>query len=349
MSRRHKSSARSQEKSQAPRPSSARSSRPTKRGATLIVGGRGPDAHDTRADSATLYSRNWAFIPPDVQAALENTVIFAAGVGLSSVVAQAACRTGFRRFLLADGDAVELSNLNRQAFTRDQLGVNKAVATARLLRAIRPDAQVEALPRFLDMETYAAPLARADLVVSSLDYNSPALFALNRAAQAAGKPVLIGLNLGWGGAVMVFTPQSPSLEEFLGVEATDDLKPTDVAGRFLLRVFEAAPGGVPPYLAATFADYFAHGDAWPCEPQLGVAAQLTAAMLVRAAVALVAGEPVRVVPQISYCDLRMVLEPPEPPYAAEHTDERVSVARGTGGPAAESPRCAKGWRGEGGE
>src|SRR5690348_17290059 len=69
-----------------------------------------------------MFSRNWAFIAPQVQASLDRQVIFAAGVGLASVVATLACRTGFSRFILADGDVVDVSNLNRQAFGLADVG-----------------------------------------------------------------------------------------------------------------------------------------------------------------------------------------------------------------------------------
>src|SRR5262249_21355097 len=161
-------------------------------------------------------------------------------------------RTGYRRFILADGDTVELSNLNRQAFVYTQIGSNKAEATAAALRDIRPDVEVETLPYFLDAQTYAEPLSRADVVVNSMDYDNPTLFELSRAAKRAGTPMLIPLNLGWGGAVMAFTAKSPALDAFLEIETSAAYSGTDVIQRLVTRVFERA-SGVPPYLADLFA------------------------------------------------------------------------------------------------
>jgi molybdopterin/thiamine biosynthesis adenylyltransferase len=273
---------------------------------------RGPSpAQIARVDAGDLYSRNWAFIAPELQEQLATTTIFAAGAGLASTITALACRTGFARFIVSDGDHVEASNLNRQAFSYAQIGTNKAAATAEVLRGIRPDAQVEVLPHFLDERSFAAPLARADLVINSIDFDQPALFALNDAAQAAGKPVLFPLNLGWGGALLVFTPCSPGLDEFLGLDPSDPDTSAHVEQHLVARIFEAA-GGVPPYLATTLADYQTHGASWPSVPQLGIASHLSAAMVVRAAVALVAGEPVRAVPEVTYQDLRLLLEPAPP-------------------------------------
>jgi molybdopterin-synthase adenylyltransferase len=259
-------------------------------------------------DDAVLYARNWAFVPAGVQAAMRRSVIYAAGSGLASTVVELACRTGFTRFILADGDAVELSNLNRQAFTFAQIGQNKAEATASLLRSIRPDVEVEVLPRMLDEVTSLEPLARADFVINSLDFDQPAIFALNRAAQVANKPVLQPVNLGWGGAVLIFTAETPSLEEYLELDPAATPR-DEVLPRFIARVAEAMPGGLPPYLQPLYRQFQTDHALWQDGPQLGVAAHVTTAMAVRALVALVARAPVRVVPQIVHCDVRALLDP----------------------------------------
>ena len=235
--------------------------------------------------------------------------ILLAGVGLASRIATLAMRTGFRRFILADGDTVELSNLNRQSFTLRQVGHNKAEAAAERLRAIRSDAVIETIPAFLDAESLKAPLAKADFVINSIDFDNPAFFALNRRAREQGKTVLMPLNLGWGGALVVFTPDAPSLETFLELPE-DAPAPTDkIAGLMVQRALSAARDGVPPYLASTLSDFLTNGQSWPNQPQLGVAAALTAAMSVRAIVALLSGEPIRVAPAVNHVDLRVALEP----------------------------------------
>ena len=285
------------------------------------------------SDANDLYSRNWAFITPELQHILDHTCLFAAGAGLSSTIVTLACRTGFGSFILADGDNVELSNLNRQAFFRRQIGENKATATAELLREIRPDAEVTVLPEFIENDSYAASLDRSNIVINSIDYDNPALFALARDARARGIPMIIPLNLGWGGAVFVFTGDSMPLAEVLGVDPSASHSAADVSGRLVASAFGGSPFGVPDYLAATLADFQTNGAQWPCEPQLGAAASLTAAMVVRAAAALAANEPIRVAPAASHIDLRILLEPSAVALAAmpgneqaEEAEEEVAVA-----------------------
>jgi hypothetical protein len=285
------------------------------------------------SDSDDLFSRNWAFITPEIQHILDHTCLFAAGAGLSSTIVALACRTGFGSFILADGDNVELSNLNRQAFFRRQIGENKATATAELLREIRPDAEVTVLPEFIENDSYATSLDRANIVINSIDYDNPALFALARDARARGIPMIIPLNLGWGGAVFVFTGDSMPLAEMLGVDPAASHSAADVSGRLVASAFGGSPFGVPDYLAATLADFQTNGAQWPCEPQLGAAASLTAAMVVRAAAALAANEPVRVAPAASHIDLRILLEPsattPDAP-SSEEPEEGAAAAAAAG-------------------
>ena len=128
-----------------------------------------------------LFSRNWGLISPEIQEKLREQIIFFAGVGLCSEMVVQSCRLGFRNFILADGDTVEISNLNRQAFTLPQVGYNKAKATAEIL-AVNPTANVEVIPEFLDESSYRTLLPRATLVINSIDFNNPALFSLNRDA-----------------------------------------------------------------------------------------------------------------------------------------------------------------------
>jgi tRNA A37 threonylcarbamoyladenosine dehydratase len=161
-----------------------------------------------------LLSRNWGLISPEVQTRLCNQVILAAGVGLCSEMVVQACRLGFRNFILADGDTVEISNLNRQAFTHAQIGLNKAKATAELLHSLVPTVSVEVIPKFLNKKLYRPLLSKATLVINSIDFNNPSLFTLNRDACALDIPVLCPLNLDWGSVVLVFTGASPSLESF---------------------------------------------------------------------------------------------------------------------------------------
>ncbi len=267
-----------------------------------------PPSEPGIVDPQHLYSRNFAFISQETQSRLGLRALYLAGVGLSSNIAVAAARTGFARFILADNDVVDVSNLNRQAYTLADVGRNKAEALRDIVRAIRPDAIIETVPMRLDEHNSLPYLGRADVVVNSIEYDEPAFFTLNDAAQAAGKSVLVPVNLGWGGAVLAFTPMSPRLATFIGYDPRVH-QPTDVAPLLIQRIFTVVPGGPPAYLTKVLNEYVRNETGWAYDPQLAIAANLTSALAVRATVALLNGEPVRAVPDVMYCDALSLTTP----------------------------------------
>src|SRR4051812_19918702 len=99
-----------------------------------------------------MFTRNWLFISDDVQRSLNNVTILNAGTGLGSVICELAVRTGFSNFIIADGDQVDISNLNRQAFRSSEVAKNKAEITATNMRNINPLVKVEAIRKYLNRE-----------------------------------------------------------------------------------------------------------------------------------------------------------------------------------------------------
>jgi len=63
--------------------------------------------------------------------------------GLGSHIALMLARTGIRRLLLVDFDQVDVSNLNRQAYTIDQIGMPKTEAMKQRISQINPWIELE--------------------------------------------------------------------------------------------------------------------------------------------------------------------------------------------------------------
>ncbi|WP_447895549.1 HesA/MoeB/ThiF family protein [Vreelandella sp. GE22] len=140
-----------------------------------------------------------------------HALIIGAG-GLGSPVALYLAAAGVGRITLADADAVELSNLQRQiAHRHDSVGQNKAASARASMLAVNPTCEVTALERHLgeaELETLAASM---DVVLDCTDRFS-SRYAINAACQAAGVALVSGAAIRFSGQLAVFDPrdaQSP--------------------------------------------------------------------------------------------------------------------------------------------
>jgi len=126
--------------------------------------------------------------------------------GLGSPAAMYLATAGVGRLVLADGDAVELSNLQRQPVHGEtNLGMNKAQSAASTLRSINSEIAVEVVPRQLESADLDALVQGIDLVVDATD-NYPVRFALNQACLARRVPMVSAAAVRSEGQLAVFHP-----------------------------------------------------------------------------------------------------------------------------------------------
>lgn len=246
---------------------------------------------------AEMTSRNWAFLSPQEQATIRSKRVLLAGCGLGSAIALLAVQTGFTEFTLLDHDSVEVSNLNRQAFDRSHVGLNKARALSEILELRSTAVHARALEHAVTLDNVAELVADADIVINTVDFDE-VTFALNREARAAGVPVLFPMNMGWGGFCMAFTPESATLEDLVG--DTPPASDAEFIGRLLGAAQEFA---LPDYLAQRLAELpriVSAGD-HPA-PQLGIAAARSSSLVVEGMVRLSLGLEVRSAPKPMYID-----------------------------------------------
>jgi len=113
-----------------------------------------------------LYARN----PPGSLSRLQGQVVGIAGAGgLGSNIAVSLLRSGVQRFILADHDRVELSNLNRQHYFLDQVGMEKTAALHQNLLRINPHVEVTLHCRRISADNLAAIFADAHLLIEAFD------------------------------------------------------------------------------------------------------------------------------------------------------------------------------------
>lgn len=134
----------------------------------------------------------------------DAAVLIVGAGGLGCPVALYLGAAGVGRLLLADGDTVDLTNLQRQiGHATAAIGENKAASLARSVRAINPEIDVQPIGRALANAALLEAVAAVDLVIDASD-NFVTRHAVNRACVALGKPLVSGAAIGFSGQLAVF-------------------------------------------------------------------------------------------------------------------------------------------------
>ncbi|HYN76530.1 MAG TPA: molybdopterin-synthase adenylyltransferase MoeB [Lamprocystis sp. (in: g-proteobacteria)] len=142
------------------------------------------------------------------QERLRRARVLVAGLGgLGSPVAMYLAGAGVGCLVLADYDAVDLSNLQRQPLhTTDRIGMPKAQSARLALAALNPDVELVTNTRSLTVNTLPELVQGVDLVVECSD-NFATRFAVNAACVAARKPLVSGAASRLEGQVTTFSGQ----------------------------------------------------------------------------------------------------------------------------------------------
>lgn len=141
------------------------------------------------------------------------TYLAAAGVGTIGVI---------------DHDEVSNSNLQRQVIFRDaDIGKPKVFAAQAALVALNPFITVRPYHRRLTEEIAVDLMRDYDLVLDGTD-NFDTRFLVNRAAVAAGKPLISGAISQWEGQISIFDPghDAPCYECIFPKAPADGLAPS---------------------------------------------------------------------------------------------------------------------------
>lgn len=137
-------------------------------------------------------------------------VIGAGGLGCPAITALA--EAGVGAIGIADGDVVELSNLNRQfLYTLEDIGQPKAECAAKWVKRFRPDCRVKAWHCVFGREELQRELPGYDFVLSCVD-SIETRSAVNELCTAKGIPFVDGAVDGMYGTVQaVLSKEAPCL------------------------------------------------------------------------------------------------------------------------------------------
>lgn len=157
---------------------------------------------------------------------LASTALVIGAGGLGSPAALYLAAAGVGTITLADGDTVDLTNLQRQILhTTDSVGAPKAVSGRDALTRINPEVRVVPLQQRLT-EDELDPLVESSSVVLDCSDNFATRHAVNRACVRHRKPLVSGAGIRFDGQISVFDlrdelspcynclfPESAELEE----------------------------------------------------------------------------------------------------------------------------------------
>ncbi|MBI9069791.1 MAG: sulfur carrier protein ThiS adenylyltransferase ThiF [Salinivirgaceae bacterium] len=129
--------------------------------------------------------------------------------GLGSNCAVALVRAGLGKLIIADFDVVNLSNLNRQYYFSDQVGMKKVEAlTVNLLR-INLHLELQAIDKKLYAEDIATYFIDCDVIVEAFDDKEQKQMLIETVIEYLPKtPLVIGTGMaGWGDNNSIKTEQ----------------------------------------------------------------------------------------------------------------------------------------------
>ena len=257
-------------------------------------------------------SRNQGYIANGLQAYIGSTTILIAGCGLGSVSAEVAVRTGFKKFILVDGDTVGVSNLNRQIFNFSDVGKFKAQALKERLLGINPEAEIEIYTTWLNETNAAEIVSKADLIFETIDFlDIKAIGSVHEAAAALFKPVISSFSCAWGTFSVAFMPGCMTFKEFIGLSDAipENINIVDIYRNMIARFSDRLP---VEFLETTDNLFKKMKSGIMCPAsQLSVGVNCTAAVMVTLAVRILSNQSIKVAPEVTIVNLIEAVLPTE--------------------------------------
>ena len=161
-------------------------------------------------DQLIRYSRHILLPEIDVdgqERLLGARVLIIGAGGLGSPAALYLAAAGVGTIVLADGDTVDMTNLQRQILHRaDTVGQAKVLSGQKALVGMNPECTVIPLEERLDQARLEEEVAKADVVLDCSD-NFATRHAVNRACVKYKKPLVSGAAIRFDGQISVFDPR----------------------------------------------------------------------------------------------------------------------------------------------
>ncbi|MDH5717962.1 MAG: ThiF family adenylyltransferase [Spirochaetia bacterium] len=242
-------------------------------------------------------SRNYLYIESDLQKKIAKKNILIIGAGLGSYIAEALLRIGFENIIIADGDCVEESNLNRQNYENEDITKNKALALRKRIKRIDENNHIAFIPFYLKKESLYKWIISADIVINTIDFDTKEFLLCNEIAAQTGRIVIFPLNLGFAGVNYIFYPESPNLKDFFQKKKAADIKEALIT-HTLKELTDRE--SVPDWLLSAYTNYMRRKREY--DPQMIPATLNVASMVTASCVAISRQQKLKNFPRVIFQD-----------------------------------------------
>jgi molybdopterin/thiamine biosynthesis adenylyltransferase len=181
------------------------------------------------------FSRNLGLISPAEQERLRNCRVAIPGMGgVGGMHLMTLARLGVGKFRIADADAFEVKNFNRQfGAIIDNLGRPKAEVLKSSAKGVNPELEIDAITEFVSSENVDQFLDGADLLVDSVDFFAfEARRMLFREARKRGIWAVTAGPIGFSTAWLAFDPNGMTFDDYFDLK--DGMEQVDLFCAFAL-------------------------------------------------------------------------------------------------------------------
>ncbi|HKU54588.1 MAG TPA: ThiF family adenylyltransferase [Rhizomicrobium sp.] len=176
---------------------------------------------------AEAFDRNLGWLTEQEQQSLRGKTVAIAGMGgVGGVHLLTLVRLGVTKFRIADLDAFEIANFNRQVGAMmSTLDQPKVTVLARMAKDINPEVEIVEFAAGVTAENLDIFLHGADLFIDGFDF-----FVLDIRRQTFARcraleiPAMTAAPVGMGVAFLLFTPDSMAFEDYFRFEGKSELR-----------------------------------------------------------------------------------------------------------------------------
>lgn len=240
----------------------------------------------------TRYSRNRIYLTESEQEKIKRVPVLIGGAGIGSVIAECILRFGFENITIVDGDTVELTNLNRQNYTENDIGFSKTEAIKKKLLSINSKANVKTYNCFIDENNIEEIIEGHKIAINALDFTTDIPLLFDQLCREREIPILHPYNLGWGALVAVINSDSLLLDSISrNKEKFNEVHVVEYASSYMK--FWGKPQN---WLDEIIESYKNEQEVLP-PPQLSIASWLVASMCTNLIYKIVTNKKIKTFPE----------------------------------------------------